>query len=240
MQPEDYRDAVQARAAALLEAARHNLTKPVPHCPGWTVTNVVEHVGGVHAWAAAILVSGVRQTWTGPPPGTAGEALLDWAGEQARTLVDALGRADPGAECWTFGLPRSALFWFRRQALETAVHARDAQDAAGSSHPLPADLAADGVAEFLDVLLPRYLERRPGAWSGQTVHLHRTDGDGEWAVRLGPEGAVAVERAHAKGDLAARGPASDLYLWALNRGRGSVELLGDLEVADRWRSEITF
>ena len=47
--------------------------------------------------------------------------------------------------------------------------------------------------------------------NGETLHFHRTDGDGEWLVRLTPDGPE-VERAHAKGDVAVRGSASDLLL----------------------------
>jgi len=49
---------------------------------------------------------------------------------------NALKGADPDSNCWTFGLPRSRLFWFRRQALETAVHAWDVQHATANPIPL--------------------------------------------------------------------------------------------------------
>jgi hypothetical protein len=152
-----------------------------------------------------------------------------------------LEAADPGSDCWTFGLPRSRLFWFRRQALETAVHAWDGQGALGRPEPIGATLASDGIDEFLTVMLPRRIEQHPDGWVGQSLHLHRTDGDGEWTIRLGPDAAVSTEPAHHEGDVALRGPASSLYLWCLNRlPTADLEVSGDRAVADRWTSEIVF
>lgn len=48
------------------------------------------------------------------------------------------------------------------------------------------------------------------------IHLHATDGEGEWLIRFDP-GDVVVESGHAKGDAAVRGPAGDLLLWLYGR-----------------------
>ena len=42
------------------------------------------------------------------------------------------------------------------------------------------------------------------------MHVHSTDADGEWLVDF--DNGLAVTREHAKGDVAVRGPASDLML----------------------------
>jgi hypothetical protein len=71
------------------------------------------------------------------------------------------------------------------------------------------------------------------------VHLHRTDGDGEWLVTI--DAAPAIEHGHAKGDLAVRGPAVELLLWALGRGTGdqpAVEVFGDAGLSDAWRTHV--
>ena len=45
-----------------------------------------------------------------------------------------------------------------------------------------------------------------------------------------------MERAHAKGDVAVRGPASDLFVFAYNRRDATgLEVFGDTAVVDRWR-----
>jgi hypothetical protein len=90
-------------------------------------------------------------------------------------------------------------------------------------------------------MLPRQIQRQPDYWTGQSLHLHRTDGDGEWMIRLGPGAALSTERMHGKGDVALRGPASSLYLWCLNRLPSTdFELFGDRDVVDRWTAEISF
>ena len=243
MEPAEHLDVLRRGADALLAASAGALERPVPGCPEWTIADLVGHVGTTWGWAAEIVTTGQRATRTPEPPAGSETALLGWARERADLVLAALGAADPDADCWTFGLPRSRRFWFRRQALETTLHARDAQEASGPPAPVDPEVAADGVDEYVTVMIPRWVSRRPEGWDGQTVHLHRTDGDGEWLVRLGPDGTAQVERSHGKGDLAVRGPAEALWLWTCNRAgldEQSVEVFGDRDLAARWTSEISF
>jgi uncharacterized protein (TIGR03083 family) len=238
-----YRDTIRSAARAISGAGRADLTAAVPSCPGWTVADVVAHVGSVHGWAATAVASPGpdRPEFPEPPAGMPGGALVEWAEEQTAALLRTLETTDPDADVWTFGPPRTVRFWLRRQAQETSVHAWDATSAVGAPFAMTPTVAADGVAEFVDLWLERGLKRSPGSWSGESVHFHRTDGEGEWLVRIGPAGAVAVERTHGKGDLAIRAPAADLLLWITNRiGVDQVETFGDLSLADRWREEINF
>ena len=71
----------------------------------------------------------------------------------------------------------------------------------------------------------------------ETVHVHVTDGagegDGEWLLSFG-DGATSLARTHAKGDVAVRGPASDVLLALWSRPRSEqVEVIGDAGVLDR-------
>lgn len=71
--------------------------------------------------------------------------------------------------------------------------------------------------------------------AGESVHLHCTDMDGEWIVRVSEDGTAAVARQHAKGDAAIRGPAHDLLLvLRQERPLETVEVVGDLTVAERF------
>jgi uncharacterized protein (TIGR03083 family) len=241
METEDYLGFVRRQSDALLTEARTNLDAVVPSCPGWTVVDLVAHIGGAWGWASAVVRSGERSDSPSPPDDLDGLEVVGWAEEQLQALLGTLEHADPSANCWTFGLPRTPVFWFRRQALETAVHAWDCSGAVGEQTPLNAELASDGIDEFLSAMLPRQVKHHPDAWTGQSLHLHRTDGEGEWTVRLGPDGEVSTERAHGKGDVGLRGTASSLYLWVLNRiSVDELELFGDPAVAALWTSEISF
>jgi uncharacterized protein (TIGR03083 family) len=241
MEATEYLDVLRDRSTALLVSARTDLEAPVPSCPGWTVADLIAHTAGTWGWAAAVVQAGSRADAPAVPEGLSGTNLIGWAEDQAHQVLAALAAADPASNCWTFGLPRSRLFWFRRQALETAVHAWDGQGAVGRPEPLDPELASDGVDEFLEVMLSRAIRQHPNGWTGQSLHLHRTDGEGEWTVRLGPDAAVFAERAHDKGDVALRGPASSIYLWCISRlPSADLEVIGDHTVADRWTSEIRF
>jgi predicted lipid carrier protein YhbT len=85
------------------------------------------------------------------------------------------------------------------------------------------------------VFFAPYLEGEPVGGRGQAVHLHATDAEGEWLVRLLPAG-VEVGRGHAKGDAAARGPASDLLLFLWGRAPADrLEQAGDPALLPRVR-----
>ncbi len=241
MEPAQYVDALADRADALISASRVDLDAAVPSCPGWTVTDLLTHVGTTWGWAATIVRTGGRADPVAGVEKPGPDELIDWAGVRITDLLEVLKAADPDANCWTFGLPRTPRFWMRRQANETAVHAWDAQGATASHQPIEADLAADGLDEYLTVMLERIVKRAPDGWDGESVHLHRTDGPGEWSARLGPDGSCDVVREHTKGDLALRGSAETLYLWCLNRAPlDDLELFGDRSIAQRWTGQLLF
>ena len=202
---------------------------------------LIGHVGSVHQWAAEM----VRQQATEMvdsrslprPPG--GEENIGWFEDKWRTLLETLRVADPEAETWNFtAAPNKAHFWFRRMAHETAMHRVDAELAAG--RPLAAidpELAADGIDEFLEHMVP--MRGNPGEKLQGSIHLHSSEG-GEWMIRLSPEG-MTVTKEHGKGDVAVRGPASDLLMLLLNRRTAEgLEVFGDASILEQWREHVTF
>ena len=88
--------------------------------------------------------------------------------------------------------------------------------------------------------MPTRLAGNPVTGEGETIHLHCTDGEGEWLVRLAPDGAT-VTREHAKGDVAARGTASDLLLLVWGRiTPDAVDVFGDAALLARWQDRTRF
>jgi uncharacterized protein (TIGR03083 family) len=239
----DYLGAIRDNATALVDAAESaGLDSHVPSCPDWSVADLLEHIGYVHRWAAANLdrspsdprIGSRDLGFTAPEP----DALPSWVREGASDLVDKLGAQPPDTPAWTWLPPPTNGFWRRRQAHETAVHRVDAQLAAGTVAPIDGPLAADGIDEWLSLVpnLPWVEEKITGA--GETIHLHCTDVDGEWLVRLEPMG-LELERTHAKGDVAARGTAFDLLSWLMGRGPvGPLEVFGDAALLERWRERM--
>ncbi|MGH9307123.1 MAG: maleylpyruvate isomerase family mycothiol-dependent enzyme, partial [Acidimicrobiales bacterium] len=166
------------------------------------------------------------------PPRPPDEEIIDWFLSGAERLANTLDSQDDEVEVWTWSSDHSMGFIKRRMAHETAVHCWDTQKAAGRPEPLPSDLAADGIDEFLGVFLPRRDEHLAGP--SQHIHLHCTDEAGEWLIGIG-EGAIDVERAHGKAPAAVRASASDLVLMLWRRvGPEDLEVLGDRDELTRF------
>jgi uncharacterized protein (TIGR03083 family) len=225
---------LRREAAALAAAVRAGTTEAVPSCPGWTVADLVEHVGRVHRWVVRSIEAPTDQRVPfivegDPEPG---DDLAAWYEDRIAELMAELDRGDFDRVVATFVGPRPLAWWARRQSHEVAVHRWDAEHAHGTPTPIDAAAASDGVDEFLDT----FVARRPGKFAevAGSLHLHCTDVEGEWVLR--PDGeALQLERVHAKGDVAVRGPASDLFLLTWGRApASSVEVLGDGAVLDRF------
>ena len=234
-----YLASLQADTNRLLDIASGALDRPVPTCPGWTCERLAGHIGTVQRRTATRLTTGELAEVDPAPPGA---AVVEWARTGLAGLVAALEATDPEAEVDTAVGPQPGAYWFRRMAVEAALHRVDAETAVGDPTPVATDLALDGIDELFRVLLPQRgtgtLERH-----GETVHLHATDPGlaeeaGEWLVTLG-EAGLTVEHTHAKGDVAVRGTASDLLLLLWNRiGTDRVQVFGDAALLDRWRAAV--
>jgi uncharacterized protein (TIGR03083 family) len=244
MEKQQYLDQLAQNAERLADAAAAaGLAAPVPTCPGWTVADLLDHVVRGDTWARTIVENGMRGSTDRvlpevPADKPDGDALVPYFRENARALVATLARADATTSVWTFSsADRTAAFWQRRRSQETAVHRVDAETAAGTPTPVDTELAVDGVDEFLVVFLGR-LAANFGEVGDATIHVHCTDADGEWLV-VNRDGDVTVTREHAKGDVAARGTASDLLLFLWGRAPAdSLEVFGDRELLDRFRQAI--
>ncbi len=223
-----------------------DLTVPVPTCPGWVLRQLVAHVGRGHRWAATIVGErsdapvDPRTVADGKPPADP-DAALAWYHDSAAALLEAVAATGPDMPVWTFNGPKPAGWWIRRRLHEETVHRADAAVALGVPFEIDPELAADAVSEWLDLLAARRADEGPAALvPGETLHLHATDGAGEWMVH-GGESVISWEPGHGKGDAAVRGTASELMLAVFRRApAGSVEVLGDPALWTRWLERTGF
>lgn len=234
MQHDEFIEHLQREGEAL--AAVRLVDVDVPTCPEWSLPELIHHVGSVHRWQASHLRSTDVNTMARFTPGDRLpiDQLTEWFRVGLNDLLDVLDNTDPSALKPTWFGPRPATFWARRAANETAVHRWDAEAAVASPSPLDPAQAIDVIDELLEVLAPRRF--KADQWNGPAVsiHLHATDTDGEWLITLGPDG-LGSTREHAKGDVAARGTASDLALMIAGRIPGArLELFGEASALDRW------
>lgn len=216
----------------------------VPTCPGWTVGEVVRHVGSVARAASGWLREGqAPRDWRrAPAAGQTPQAYLRDGVSALRDLLAAHGPAEPAATWWdtdrTFG------FWRRRMLHEVTVHRVDVERAAGPEpSPIADEVAVDGVDEAVNLWFGHRLGRmgvtgtRPAAVAVDTAGRR-------WLTHAGPDGAVVVR---GPGDGAPAGPddrvdavvsgaVTRVYLWLWGReGPGSVTVDGDDDaVAQLW------
>lgn len=244
MEVTEHIEALRREGSLLAEAASAaGLDAPVPHCPDWTVRELVRHLGGVHRWAATY----VREPRPRPmdddeearvmaPPDD--DALLRWFVEGHADLVKTLEAAPADLDTWSFlPAPSPLAFWARRQAHETAIHRADAQGAGGEVTPFAPALAADGVDELLLGFASRRRSRLR-ADPPRTLGLRAGDTGTDWLVRVEPD-RIAVSHQAGDADWSVTGPASDLYrlLWN-RRGTEGLAVAGDPALLDLWRTSV--
>lgn len=253
LEPEQYLDHIRAESArfrAVLDACDPEAR--VPSCPDWNATDLAWHLTEVQAlWTRAII-----DRPTKPDEGARPErpeeyaAILRAFDEHSAALAQALDGVADDEAAWNWSTDQTVGFILRRQAHEALIHRVDAELTAGSPSELPAELAADGVEETLDVMygfLPPW-----GSWEA-LPHYGRIDctdtGDEFW-VQLGlfsgtsPDGEVTegeedihlvAEPDDVEPDFVVDGPAASLDLWLWKRGDDSqLSVAGDREVHGRF------
>ncbi|MER7849236.1 maleylpyruvate isomerase family mycothiol-dependent enzyme [Kitasatospora sp. NPDC096077] len=190
-------------------AAAPSLDAQVPTCPEWTLFDLARHVGSGRPFWAAVVEAGPADA----PPAEAvtaraeaqapreREALVAWLAASTQELLDTLREVGPDAECWTWWgasqSPRTSGAVARHQLQEIAMHTYDAQLTVGAAQPLPAEVALDGVEDFLFTCC---------AWSGVWPHepavvdYHATEGR-SWRFTVEADGARAGRRPAAGGGV---------------------------------------
>jgi uncharacterized protein (TIGR03083 family) len=245
----DFRATLLGETRALGDVIRNaDPGTEVSTCPGWTMNQLLKHVGRGHRWSAQIIADrrrealDPREVRDGKPPEDA-DGAIEWLNQGAQLVIDAVDRVGPETRVWTFNGSKPAGWWIRRRVHEATVHRADAVLATGGDFELPPELAADGVSEWIDLATaaadPHALPLRRGL----TLHLHAHDDGlgptGEWTITHDEDG-LQWSHDHAKGDAAIRGRAVDLLLAVTRRRPEGVEVLGDAAVWDEWLSRTPF
>ncbi|GAB7037621.1 MULTISPECIES: maleylpyruvate isomerase N-terminal domain-containing protein [Catenuloplanes] len=197
MRIERFRECLGADAARLRVAITAAPTAPVPTCPGWTVTDLADHVTQVYRHKTEVIRTGAFPAELSRSPGA---GVLDRFDAEFAALAAELTARDADETVPTWYPPDQTVgFWARRMAHETVIHRVDGELAAGLPRaPIPADLAVDGV----DEVLVRFLEHGSRHWpddfgdalaglDGRTVRVATTAG-GSWRVHLAPDGVTVA------------------------------------------------
>ncbi|MEV4626812.1 maleylpyruvate isomerase family mycothiol-dependent enzyme [Micromonospora sp. NPDC049523] len=243
---------IEERAIAFRAAvvSAPSLDSQVPTCPEWTLLDLVEHLGkGQRKWVAAVGAgpAGAPPAEFGPegldPAPREREALLAWWDESTEQLLTALRQAGPDRGCWTWWgesqSPQTAGAVARHRVQEVAVHTYDAEITLGAPQPLPAEVALDGVEEFLATCCATTV-----AWPHKPAALdfHAAEGR-SWRLALSADGAQVTRLPTGTGEgpdtatASALGTASDVVLMLYDRiPLDSLQLHGDRHVFDLLRA----
>jgi uncharacterized protein (TIGR03083 family) len=231
---------IRKEGEAILAAARFGVEAAVPTCEGWEVTHLLLHLGRVYCRAATLVSERSTSQQEYPPEPAAGTEPIEYLSDALDDLVEALSSADPDTPVWNWsGESQTAAFWARRMAHESTVHRYDAQRAHGVAQPIDDDLARDGLDEMIDILLPRIVARDEVSPPAAT-YLFTAANNGDWPVRLGPDGVERLDVAKDP-DVTVRGTPSALLLASYNRIKWtSVHVDGDTALLDSWSELLKF
>src|SRR6476469_8225840 len=102
-------------------ATTADLTAPVPSCPGWTIADLVRHVGEVYLHKVECMRLGSHpEPW--PPAGIKAEEPLALLDRSYAALIAEFASRDPRDAAFTwYGPDQTVGFWIRRMAQETVI-----------------------------------------------------------------------------------------------------------------------
>src|SRR5262249_19104154 len=238
---------LDAQAVRLHKVAARNLAASVPTCPGWTVEDLVLHVANGYLNVVVPQLRLPEQVLAQDLSGL--EPLTALQHSHATLASEFAARRRRDQERQEAG--DTASFWIRRMAHETAIHRIDAELAQGEpSARIPPALAADGIDEFLTVVLTHETQQ----WMHQYANdlsdwgqrwLMVSAGSAQWHISVRPQGVDAAIEAPAPvaGRTPAasiRGDADPLLRWIYNRDRAQqVIITGDVGMTAQFRRLLT-
>nr|WP_246462110.1 maleylpyruvate isomerase family mycothiol-dependent enzyme [Nocardia transvalensis] len=221
---------------------------PVPACPGWTLANLVAHVGGGHRWAAAMVrgrateflefaeVPEVRR-----PRDV--DAAAVWLRGSARLVIEEVDATGTEVPVWTpFGALRPSEWWIRRRLHESTAHRADALLALGRTVDLAPELAADGLTELLELIRMGSPRFQTPLDTGATLALRATDGAGDWSIRRSDSG-IDWDTEVSAASATVEGTAVDLFLLLLRRipaDHPGLKVSGADDVLTTWLERTRF
>ena len=226
----------------------------VPTAPGWTITELVEHMGQSQNWVAEL----IERRVTDPTQLPTEMAVLPidprewqaWLSESAQRVANACSNDALHAPVFNAaGDERSGTrFWMTGALNEAVVHGFDAANAADRPADIDADIAAALISNHLAMLTsPTWEMRRSESahairGTGQTLQWLATDtavDSGAWLVVRHPDGAT-WQPGTQQADVTVTGPARSQLLTLTrrlpltDREATNISVEGDTDLAQHW------
>jgi uncharacterized protein (TIGR03083 family) len=214
-------------------------TNPIRTCPGWTVTDLTEHL-------VAVLVRMQLRIETNRNPDPAaiptsppeGMDMPTWLSSSYQSLRHTFLAHDVDDPAWNWtGKDQHVGWYLRRLTHELAIHLVDYDTASASPTPptalgIDATLATDGIDELLSVFLAsRAVEVRQGV-EHKLLMLNATDSThAPWFIELEGDHITLLDQSVGE-DARVDGPSVDLYLFGWNRPAPNLTISGDHDTVE--------
>ena len=205
--------------AAWIEGAEPST--PIPTCPGWTLTDLVWHIGATQRWVSRLVSENISDPsiaftlgWEPAPtdpPAWAGW-LLDGAAIVTATFAAATGEQnvfDPS------GGGDGVAFWSQRIFGEVTVHRVDAAFALNREYEIEAGMAASAIQDWFANMastgwaanVPGFTEAMRG--DGETIAWVADDAEQTWLLRR-TDAPLSLTHDRIDADVTINGPAREL------------------------------
>lgn len=241
-----YADELLKQNILLAQVVAHaDAERAVPTCPGWTISQLIRHVGRGHRWAAEIIHEGdvgldPRQVRDGKPPQDR-QGQVDWLISSAEVVVSAVSQVGLETPVATLVGQRPAQWWLCRRLHEATVHRADVAIACGVAYNLTAELAADGIDEWLELITTRTAPQgmSPPLAPEKRFEVRAGGHDrsaSTWHLQGTAEGVTRTD-AQPPADVTLDGPAVDVLLALVRRkylAETDAELHGDVRLWEAW------
>lgn len=194
---------------------------PVPTCPEWTLTDLVNHVGSTQRWISRLVGEGISD------PGTA--FSIGWESAPADPsdwsswLVDGVhgvestftGATDDRVVFDPSGGGDGVAFWSQRVFGEISVHRIDAAVALDRAYRIDPELAVAAIEDWLSNMassgwaanVPGFADAMRGA--GQSIAWVADDVDQAWLLRR-TDAPLVLTHDRGDADVTIHGPAREL------------------------------
>jgi uncharacterized protein (TIGR03083 family) len=216
-----YVEVIASEGPKLLPFLRREPGRHVPTCPGWSVQDLIGHLG-ISYWRASerIRIGGTEQVDLPEynPPARLTD-LEQWYEAGLVRLFEQFANKDPEAAAWSWGGDHRVAWWQRRLCFKSMIHRVDASLAFGEPHGIwDGALAADCVTEALTLPIRSEPYRGPRG-SFLLVAQDRPEWEtSAWTIRLTKDGVERiVERTEGLDEAIGSAAEIALVLWRRRR-----------------------
>lgn len=223
-----YTNAIGSHASQLANDARGHLDEVIEHCPGWVVTDVLQHLVEVHwFWSTVVSERLQERPESGRPTKVDRDQLIDTFIAGALRLETVLRDTNQMDEVYTWApTQHNVAFVTRHQVQEIVVHHWDVGHAVGRVVAIEPEVAADSIDEFLTFSVSNAADPADSSLPALdgSLGLVCSDIDASWTVQDDQvPGTIQFATGVAEGIPVLTSTASDLLLWLYSR----VEISGD-------------